>query len=72
MWCDSCKASGIELEKRTSDDITIIIGECRICHKQLVEKWRKVRAYTVIQPSKDRNVAFLEAESEGLNATQSS
>jgi hypothetical protein len=62
MWCNDCNVSGVELTRRTNDEITIVIGECRVCHKQLVEKWRKVRAYSVKQPSKDIEVSFLRAE----------
>ena len=53
MWCSKHECSAVVLCERTSGDITIKLGRCRVGNEALMEKWRKVRAIPLKESSTD-------------------
>ena len=65
MWCSLHECSAIVLTERTSGDITIKVGRCRVGNEVLMEKWRKVRAIPLKENSTDTEALMRVASFQG-------
>lgn len=70
MWCDEHKCTATEVSRREHNDTVVVIGECHIGNHIIVNKWTRIKSWTIVQPSKDVEANILVALRGGNNGSE--